>query len=121
MAKQRTVAQPLPVGRQPENRSDQIMLGVLTLPVIHMQVGEPDQPMRRAFREPVRPPLFYNEGAGPDEAVTSRRPIIPGLMDAISREIDHDELRPIQGVNKQPYALGSNDEHTLNGEWIRGT
>lgn len=100
----------------PVNPSDRIFLGS-PLPMISAQV----QGMRRPFREPVRPPLHYSDGGGPDEAVTSRRPPTQAALGGIHLEVDHKESRPIQGEDANKYANGPDDGYTTNGVEIRGT
>lgn len=103
-------------GSTPPNPSDAIFLG-RALPIIPPQ----DTVGRRAFNEPVRPPLHYDEGAGPDESTTSRRPAYVGPLGETAKLIDHTELRPMPGVDKQPYSHGPDDSRTTNGVQIRGT
>lgn len=103
-------------GALPSNPSDAIFQG-RSLPLMTAQA----QTMRRPFSEPTRPPLHYSDGAGPSEGVTSRRPAMTGPPGNVGAQIDHAELRPIQGVDKQPYSSGSNTGMTTNGVEIRGT
>lgn len=100
----------------PPNPSDAIFLGrsLMTVPA-------QDVTGRRDFAEPVRPPLHYSDGCGPDERVSSRRPAIQGDLGDVSLELDHYNFTPPQGVDKQPYSHGDNPAYTSNGVEIRGT
>ena len=107
-------------GRIPENRSDDIIMG-MPLPMVYTAVGGPDTPLRRDFNEPTRNPLHFNDGPGTDENVTSRRPKMTAAHGNVHLTVDHDDVRPIQGENKQPYSAGEDEERTLNGAVIYGT
>lgn len=98
-------------GGDPPNPQDRLFAGALPTYV------PPQTTVRRPFTEPVRPPLHYADGPGPDEAVTSRQ-APPAPLDDSHSVLDHKELRPIQGKS---VGIVPNTTHTTNGIEIRGT
>lgn len=97
----------------PPNPQDRIFSG--PLPTINPQA----QTVRRPFSEPVRPPLHYSDGGGPDESdVTSRRPMVYAPLGDQASASDHCEDRPATGNGPGPVP---NTTHTTNGVVIRGT
>ena len=99
----------------PVNPQDRLFNGPVPM------VSSPGMTTRRPFSEPTRPPLHYNDGTGPDERVTSRRPNTIGPLGNAAALADHHEDTPIQGTDKNKYSAGPNDGRTLNGVEIRGT
>lgn len=102
-------------GVNPPNPQDAIFSGPIPLRT------SPGMTTRRPFSEPTRPPLHYNDGTGPDESVTSRRPNTIGPLGDSHSDMDHHENRPIQGEDRQPYSKGTDDSRTTNGVEIRGS
>ena len=97
----------------PPNPSDDIFMGSrLTM------VPAQQQTLRRPFSEATRPPLHYLDGPGPDETTTSRSPVVQPIPGDSHSNLDHAELRPIQG---QPVRVDPNTAYTSNGVEIRGT
>jgi hypothetical protein len=106
------------IGRIPENRSDDIIMGA-TLPMRFAPVPNPAD-IRRAFKEPTRAPLHYYDGPGPDEVVTARKIPPAPLLDGHKWAADNFELRPDAGPDNAHYS-GDGASTTSNGVEIRGT
>lgn len=99
----------------PSNPSDAIFEGAGKLNVIMPQA----QTLRRSFSEQTRNPLYYNEGPGTDEVVTSRRPSLSPQLGSEVSDGDHQTLDgDCYGNAPTRDADGST---TTNGQPIRGT
>ena len=105
-----------PQGADPANPSDTIFSG-RSLPIRQPEAVT----LRRAFNEPTRSPLHYNEGPGTDENVTSRSPKLTAPHGDVTLTLDHDDVRPIQGTDPNRYSTQPDDAYTTNGALIYGT
>lgn len=107
-------------GAQPPNPSDAIMMGA-PLPMIRAEASV----LRRSFTDPIRPPLHYTDGSGPDEVVTSRRPVPPKQLGSTESDRDHtdqdaDSFGP-QSRSGGRGRDGADSDKTTNGTPIYGT
>lgn len=105
-----------PGGANPPNPSDAI-IAMSPLPT-----RMPDALTRtRPFSEATRSPLHYSDGPGTDENVTSRRPILKGLIGNSHSDGDHAEVLPELGQDHNRYSSNPDESKTTNGVEIYGT